>query len=460
MTELFLRHITPICLFACLGTAISAITIGFTLKWIVDLGLCGSFYPTLTELLTFGALISATDPVSTLAVFQSKRVDPHLFYLVFGESVLNDAVGLVMFNAMAKFVQRDNDPGKVLLAFFTFLLDFSVDFFGSLVLGLVFGIVSALVLKQVDMRTTTLLELSLYILIMYFPFLLAEIMELSGIVTILFTGIAARRYMVPNLSLATKSNADVFFRLSAHLAETSIFLELGLSVFGLTGGTEWRFVFWAILACLLGRAMNISPITYFFNRSLRRDEAPLPDLQPGGDDDISTSYSVTPLERKDMKIPMNTAHMMWYSGLRGAVAYACCRTFPNTFEHQNQFIVATMMIVLTTVFVLGGTTELALNFLSIDMNIDENNYVVGSSRVPPMVAFMIDFENRYIMGCVVRKPAQTNGGDSEMMASSPSTSIPDDYNPYVEMTVTDHARKLKMMAYQDQQAESVYDFGK
>lgn len=51
------------------------------------------FSKAFTELLTFGALISATDPVSTLAVFQEKRVDPHLFYLVFGESVLNDAVG-------------------------------------------------------------------------------------------------------------------------------------------------------------------------------------------------------------------------------------------------------------------------------------------------------------------------------------------------------------------------------
>ncbi|MCC5321541.1 cation:proton antiporter, partial [Staphylococcus aureus] len=45
------------------------------------------FTPTLTELFTFGALISSTDPVSTLAVFQAKRVDPQLFYLVFGESV-------------------------------------------------------------------------------------------------------------------------------------------------------------------------------------------------------------------------------------------------------------------------------------------------------------------------------------------------------------------------------------
>ena len=59
--------------------------------------LCGfGFEASYLELLAFGALISATDPVSTLAVFDAKKVDPHLFYLVFGESVINDAVGLVL----------------------------------------------------------------------------------------------------------------------------------------------------------------------------------------------------------------------------------------------------------------------------------------------------------------------------------------------------------------------------
>eukprot|EP00957_Ditylum_brightwellii_P136882 10438634-Ditylum_brightwellii.AAC.1 len=62
------------------------------LQIVTAAGLVGGFDPSFAELLTFGGLISATDPVSTLAIFQAKRVDPHLFYLVFGESVLNDAV--------------------------------------------------------------------------------------------------------------------------------------------------------------------------------------------------------------------------------------------------------------------------------------------------------------------------------------------------------------------------------
>lgn len=93
--ELFFRHITPIILFAVLGTTISALVIATFLQFVHQMQWMEGredFHPTFTELLTFGALISATDPVSTLAVFQVKRVDPQLFYLVFGESVLNDAV--------------------------------------------------------------------------------------------------------------------------------------------------------------------------------------------------------------------------------------------------------------------------------------------------------------------------------------------------------------------------------
>jgi hypothetical protein len=89
--NLFFRHITPICLFACLGTVVSSVVVATLLY-----GLNLSFAPSYLELLAFGALVSATDPVSTLALFEAKKVDPQLFYLVFGESVINDAVGLVL----------------------------------------------------------------------------------------------------------------------------------------------------------------------------------------------------------------------------------------------------------------------------------------------------------------------------------------------------------------------------
>lgn len=60
--------------------------------------------------------------------------------------------------------------------------------------------------------------------------------------------------------------------------------------------------------------------------------------------------SMTPESRRDLKIRWKTAHMLWFSGLQGAVAYACVRSFPDTFDHQTEFVVVTMVIVLVTVF--------------------------------------------------------------------------------------------------------------
>ena len=424
LSEMFLRHLTPICLFAFIGTFVSTLVIAFLLFWVSKAGLTGGFEPTLTELLTFGALISATDPVSTLAVFSSKRVDPHLFYLVFGESVMNDAVGLVLFNAFAKFVSHDNTAGKVTLGILEFVVTFVVNFAGSLVLGIFSGMLAAALLKYVDMRQYSLLELSLYIMIMYVPFLLAEILQLSGIVTILFSGIAARRYCLPNVSEGTDDHADTFFRLAAHIAETSIFLELGLSVAGLSGRGlfHWTFISWSLLACLVGRALNVYPICFAYNLSLRKpalgkdesiryqadtdQECHVEMIETAREDETENGslHANSPTKRKerladltstltlethrDQKIQWSTASMLWFSGLRGAVAYACVKTFPDTFGHKQEFMATTMAIVLITVFLFGGTTELVLKLLKIETDVDEDNYMENVLRADSLTGFI------------------------------------------------------------------------
>ena len=478
--ELFFRHIAPICLFACIGTLVSTIVVALILKAAVHFELTGTFYPTLSELFTFGALISATDPVSTLAVFQSKRVDPHLFYLVFGESVLNDAVGLVLFNAFAKFVQVETQYDKVAVEILTFLVDFTFDFIGSSVLGVVSALLAALLLKEVDMRKTPLLELSLYVLIMYVPYLCAEILKMSGIVTILFTGIAARRYCVPNLSLSTQTNSEAFFRLAAHIAEVSIFLELGLCVFPLFAGEgnfQWRFILWAILACLIGRAANVYPIAFFFNRSLR-DEIPLmtyhesdknefvghfemTDIAEEKKDDahapqLRMQSSMTPESRRDLKIRWKTAHMLWFSGLRGAVAYACVRSFPDTFNHQTEFVVVTMAIVLVTVFLLGGATELLLNHLKIEMNVDEDRYMESSPNSRLLQGKLRTFEKNFVQRFVLRdfQPMESFCDDTSLRHPSAMETTAD-YQQQFEVSETEHLETV----FQMKKKESLYDYG-
>lgn len=414
--DIFFRHIVPISLFACVGTAISTVVIAISLQLAKGVGLTGDFKPHFTELLTFGALISATDPVSTLAVFQVKKVHPQLFYLVFGESVLNDAIGLVLFNSLSKLVGTKDSFESISMTLLNFVVDFTLGFFGSMLMGVLVGISAAFFFKVVDMRNAPLLELSLFVLILYLPFFFAEMLGLSGIVTILFTGISARHYTTRNVSKETEHFAGTLFRLISHLFETSIFLELGLSIFGLSGNFQWKFFLLSMVSCLVGRALNVYPLQVLYNTILSRKESRA-DLNEAFNANCSEhigtiqapsthfdTFTLTPSSRKDLKIRNNTAHMIWFSGLRGAVAYSCSKTFPNAFGHRQTFEFTTMAIVLFTVFVFGCTTELALNVFQIETNVDENEYMEEHDTAQKM-SFLSVLEQKFINPIVDRAHA-------------------------------------------------------
>lgn len=446
---LFFRYMTPIVLFACLGTAICTVVVASIMYALAPLI---GVQPTFLELMAFGALISATDPVSTLAVFSSKKVDPHLFYLVFGESVVNDAVGLVLFEALAHLVEVESASYSAGQEFLLFLFDFSAGFFGSLVLGTVFGLSVALFFKHIDFRHTPMLELSIYATIMYAPFVVAELCHVSGIVTCLFTGIAARRYAEPNVSPKSASNADTIFRLTAQLTETLIFLELGMSVvevIGYDGAFNMMFILLALVACLIGRACNIYPIAFLYNLSVR-------------DESTDQSNKVVPEDSKegyfleeeatekvlinDIKIPMNFTHMLWYSGLRGAVSYALVRSFPDT-ANKNIFVVTTMMIVLVTTFFLGGSTEAALKYLSIPVEIEEDKYM-ASLRKKRLLSACLGRAERRVRGWVLRT-------DEGLLGEDFLDQEIDGYADHVEMTEGDHLG----IVGSPPKKQTVYDFG-
>eukprot|EP00934_Nitzschia_sp_Nitz4_P000400 Nitzschia sp. Nitz4//scaffold149_size55946//29087//30935//NITZ4_006596-RA/size55946-augustus-gene-0.101-mRNA-1//-1//CDS//3329536815//400//frame0 len=424
--ELFYRHLNPILLYSALGTLISGLVTGSSLYGLKTLGAFGNFDPTFLELLTFGALIAATDTVSVLGILQEKRVDPHLFSLVFGESALNDAVAIVLFHTFSSLLgdnMDDDDDMSLGRTIFGILVDFMYQSLGSPALGIVFAFGIATLFKWVDLRNNETVELSLFILLMYFPFLLAEECLLSGIVAIFFAGMSARRYIEPNVSDHTKKNAEVIFHLASYLAETCIFLELGLSVFGLSGSFQWRYIGCAVVATLFGRALSVYPISFAFNWTLTKrvdssnPNAVMEEALSGGDDIMSlgtsstnsssTASSIrkrkTPSNRRDKKIPVNFMHFMWYGGLRGAVAYACAREFPDVYGHKDEMTATTMVIVFVTIVLMGGGTECLLSFLKIRTNVDQEEYMKAWRRQRRLKGLFHDFEYNFIYRLAVRE---------------------------------------------------------
>uniref|UniRef100_A0A453RIW7 Cation/H+ exchanger transmembrane domain-containing protein n=1 Tax=Aegilops tauschii subsp. strangulata TaxID=200361 RepID=A0A453RIW7_AEGTS len=81
----------------------------------------------LVECMMFGALVSATDPVTVLSIFQELGTDVNLYALVFGESVLNDAMAISLYRTMASL--RTNASSQNI---FVVILRFLENFFGSM----------------------------------------------------------------------------------------------------------------------------------------------------------------------------------------------------------------------------------------------------------------------------------------------------------------------------------------
>ena len=404
--ELFMRHFKPIALFSLAGTTISAFGTGGLLYLFQSFGWFHNFAPTFLELLTFGSLIAATDTVSVLGVLKSKRVDPHLFSLVFGESALNDGVALVLFHTFADMLQKGKVSDDPWQSINDFLWAFATAAIGSPVMGILFSYLTALMFKYGDFRKEKVIELSLFVLLMYVPFILAELLHLSGIVGIFFTGIFARRYIEPNLSNETSEIAEEIFKLVAFLAETCIFLHVGLTIFGIQGLFRWDFILFALFAALIGRALSVYPISFIFNFSLTElvedrlveyqlEEEVTEDEDEDDDDDSSVgSLSTTstassrsgckpwtkrrrtiPERRKDKKIPIQFMHILWFAGLRGAVAYACAVNFPDMNGNRDVFLSTTVIIVLFTVIIMGGAVETIIQYMGIRVNVDENEYM-------------------------------------------------------------------------------------
>jgi hypothetical protein len=153
----------------------------------------------------------------------------------------------------------------------------------------------------------------------------------------------------------------------------------------------------------------------------------------------------------DSTIPWRTAHMMWYSGLRGAVSYGLVRTFPDT-QDKNTIVVTTMLLVLLTTFLLGGTTEMVLNFLHIPTGIDENQYLQSLETRKLLPGFLLNFEMNKLYAWVVRE-------DDEVVKNKKKEDDEDDpeLTPYesIEVVNDPHTQSIVLT----NRKRMIFDYG-
>nr|XP_023661599.1 sodium/hydrogen exchanger 9-like [Paramormyrops kingsleyae] len=340
----FFKNIGSVLTFALIGTLLTCGIIGFCMfgfvQLMVRLGhvVDGDF--SLKDCLLFGSLMSATDPVTVLAIFTELHVDSDLYILLFGESVLNDAVAIVLTYTISSYDAATGGSAFHVGSFFLSAARFLGVFAGSFTMGLAYTVITALVTKFTQLRELPLLETGLFFLFSWSSFLSAEACGLSGIVAVLFCGITQARYTIHNLSSEAKVRTTQLFEFLNFLGENFTFCYIGLAMFTFhTHVFQVFFIFGAFLSIMLARACNIYPLSFLLNLGRHR------------------------------RIPRNIQHMMMFSGLRGAVAFALAAQDTST-EAQRAILSTTLLVVLVTVWVMGSATVPMLGWLDIRVGVD------------------------------------------------------------------------------------------
>ncbi|KAF4303558.1 sodium hydrogen exchanger [Botryosphaeria dothidea] len=345
----FFRQIGTILTFAFAGTFISALVLGVFLWLWTRLNLDGVSL-SFVEAISVGATLSATDPVTILAIFNTYKVDPKLYTVIFGESILNDAIAIVLFETAQRYKDAAGESLTIITLFESIGI-FLLVFFGSLIIGLIIGVLTSLLLKFTYVRRFPKIESCLIILIAYLSYFFSNAIHMSGIVSLLFCGICLKHYAYHNMSRRTQLTTKFVFQVMAQLSENFIFIYLGLSLFTETE-LDYKplFILMTVIGICVARYCAVFPLSRLVNWIIR--------------------YKARRRGREVAEeLPWSHQAMLFWAGLRGAVGVALAAGLTGTNGFTLRATV--LVVVVLTVIIFGGTTARMLEILQIRTGVVE-----------------------------------------------------------------------------------------
>ncbi|RDL39310.1 Sodium exchanger [Venustampulla echinocandica] len=346
----FFRNIGTILTFAFAGTFISAIVLGVVL-WVYTRIPIDVLDMTFVDAISVGATLSATDPVTILAIFNTYKVDPKLYTIIFGEAILNDAVAIVLFETAQQYKEGSAAGTLGFVNLIEGIGIFLAVFFGSLLIGVAVGMSMALTLKYTYVRRFPKIESCLIVLVAYASYFFSNGLHMSGIVTLLFCGITLKHYAYYNMSRRTQLTTKYLFQVLAQLSENFIFIYLGLSLFT-ESKLEYKplFIIVTVIGICIARWAAVFPLSMAINwfiryRSKRKGK------------DVAD------------ELPYNYQAMLFWAGLRGAVGVALAAGM--TGQNAYALKATVLVVVVLTVIIFGGTTARMLEILGIRTGVVE-----------------------------------------------------------------------------------------
>jgi CPA1 family monovalent cation:H+ antiporter len=287
-----------------LAAAVTALGMHYVLAW--DWG----------SAIVFGVLISATDPVSVMATFKESKVHGRLRMLIESESLLNDGTAAVAYVAVLGILAGGNET---VLSISGALI---VTIIGGVLIG---GIIAYGFMLLAGGTPDYLVEITFTTLVAYGSFFVAEHFRCSGVLAALAAGLVVGNFRSSgSISAAGRDALGPFWEYVAFVANSLIFLLIGTQEAQQHFKGLWITVLVAIGLVTLGRAAAIYPLCAIFVRTR-------------------------------LKVDTRHQHVLFWGGLRGALALALSLSLPEDLPRRDVIVVTTFAVVAFSVFAQGLT---------------------------------------------------------------------------------------------------------
>ncbi|PWK05224.1 cation:proton antiporter [Tumebacillus permanentifrigoris] len=308
----------PILLLAILGTLLSYVVVGFLAYYWLGLPLEVAF--------VFGALMAATDPVSVISIFKSMGVDHRLETIMEGESLLNDGVAVVLFKISQASLVAYISAGVGGLGLG--LLEFAKVSLGGVLVGAVLAYLFSQLTRLYDDYP---LEIIFSMLLFYGSFFIAEHFHVSGVIAVVIAGVIFGNYGTRiGMGEKTRIAIDSFWSVAALIANSVVFLMVGLEINRIELLANWQIILAAIGIVLIARSVSVYLPLLFHRR---------------------TSY--------------RWQHVLNWGGLRGSLSIALALSLPQNFSGRETVLVLALGVVLFSLVVQGLTIKPLLRLLGV-----------------------------------------------------------------------------------------------
>jgi CPA1 family monovalent cation:H+ antiporter len=318
----------PILGLAIPGVLVTTFVVGGIVSWGVGISLSSA--------LVFGALIAATDPVAVVSLFKALGAPKRLTTLVESESLFNDGTAIVVFKLLVVLALgvavREPDEAARTIDLLTATVDFVRVSAGGLLIGVGLGWVIAQVIARVD---DYLIETMLTTVLAFGSYLVAERFHVSGVLAVVAAGIITGNIGLKGMSPTTRIVLFNFWEFLAFVANSLVFLLIGLDVNLREIGSNIVPIGVALGAVLLSRVVVVYGITALTNLRSRN------------------------------KVPIAYRHVLFWGGLRGAISLALALSLPLALAERELLRVMTFGVVLFTLLAQGTTMQLLMKRLGL-----------------------------------------------------------------------------------------------